>query len=137
MFVLSEFSFDSGRKKRGRLFTIACFVLLGSAVTAHADVGDSDTDEDEVVEEILVTGYHVKRTGIEGPARVVVFDQDSLETSGINTLGEFAQFLPYNAQSFSDAGRIISTTAETSNFNLRGIGNDSTLTLNDRAWHGI
>ncbi len=137
MSVLSIISVDSGRKKRGRLFTIVCVFFLGSAVTAHADVGDSDTDEDKVVEEIVVTGYHVKRTGTEGPAPVVVFDQDSLETSGINTLGEFAQFLPYNAQSFSDAGRIISTTAGTSNFNLRGIGNDSTLTLNDRAWQGI
>jgi hypothetical protein len=78
MSVLSVISVDSGRKERGRLVSIVCFVLLGSAVTAHAEVGDAD--EDAVVEEIVVTGYHVKRTGTEGPAPVVVFDQDSLET---------------------------------------------------------
>ena len=77
---MSVISVDSGRKKKGRLVTIVCFVLLGSTVTAHAQVADSYTGEDAVVEEIVVTGYHVKRTGTEGPASVVVFDRDSLET---------------------------------------------------------
>lgn len=107
-----------------RLVALCCLCIVicpRPAIPQEEDPGP--------VEEVTVTGYHVKRQGIDGPAPVVVFDREALEASGFNTLAEFAQFLPYNAQTFSDAGRIISTTAGTANFNLRGIGNDSTLTL--------
>lgn len=53
----------------------------------------SAADEPAVLEPIRVTGYHLKRTDVEGPAPVVVFSREDLEQAGINTLEEFARLV--------------------------------------------
>ncbi|MBT8059250.1 MAG: TonB-dependent receptor plug domain-containing protein, partial [Gammaproteobacteria bacterium] len=84
------------------------------------------TDEErKVLQPIQVTGYHIKRIDLEGPAPVVVFDREDLEGAGINTLEEFARYLPINKPEpplrFNTVGAAV--------FDLRGIGVDTTLTL--------
>jgi len=84
-----------------------------------------EEEEPRVLQPITVTGYHIKRINIEGPAPVLVFKRVDLEQAGINTLEEFARHLPLNFPEptlrFSKAGAAA--------FDLRGIGIDTTLTL--------
>lgn len=82
-------------------------------------------EEPKVLQLIEVTGYRIKRMDIEGPAPVLVFDRVDLEQAGINTLQEFANYLPIN---FPEDVGIISDIGA-AGFDLRGIGVDNTLTL--------
>ena len=89
---------------------------------------EQQVDEDEstlVLERLTVTGYHIKRIDMEGPAPVVVFDREYLEQSGFQTLEDFAQFLPFNQPKEVSVSGAIGVTG----FDLRGIGVDTTLTL--------
>jgi iron complex outermembrane receptor protein len=104
-------------------------VLLISTICVFAQINpDQQEDEDEsvkVLEPITVTGYHIKRIDIEGPAPLVVFDREDFEQAGINTLEEFARYLPINLpEELRDDGAIGAT-----GFDLRGIGIDTTLVL--------
>lgn len=82
-------------------------------------------EDPKVLEPVEVTGYHLKRMDIEGPSPVIVFNREDLEQAGINTLEEFARYLPINSPEpvlrFDTVGAAV--------FDLRGIGIDTTLTL--------
>ncbi|MCZ6854037.1 MAG: hypothetical protein O7G86_08960, partial [Gammaproteobacteria bacterium] len=84
--------------------------------------GPLEASQSEIVEEIVVTGSHIKRTDLEGPMPVVVFNSDDLYNSGVNTLGEFARYLPFNALTDNDAEALSGSKRGTAQFNLRGIG---------------
>jgi outer membrane receptor protein involved in Fe transport len=81
-------------------------------------------EEAGVIENITVTGYHIKRIGIEGPAPVVVFSHEDFEQAGINTVEEFTRLLTINT-SYPIGVAPIGAAA----FDLRGIGVDATLVL--------
>lgn len=87
-------------------------------------------DDVKVLEPIAVVGSRIKRIDIEGPAPVMVFDRQDLEQAGINTLEEFARNLPINWGPLGDAeGILAGRDVGYADFDLRGIGTDSTLTL--------
>ncbi len=104
-------------------------ILLVLAFGAFAQT-DSPTNRGEegevlVLEPMEVTGYHLKRIDIEGPAPVVVFDRQDLEQAGIATLEEFARYLPINFASLDGHGGVNRPTS----FDIRGVGVGATLTL--------
>ncbi len=114
--------------------SISGMVLLVLAFGAFAQTNSTDEQsQDEaakVLQPITVTGYHIKRMELEGPAPVIVFDRMELERAGINTLEEFARNLPLNWGPFGDSwGMVRDRPVGQVNFDLRGIGADSTLTL--------
>lgn len=102
----------------------AGFVL---AVPSHAQDEQSaePAQEDEVLEEVIVVGSRVRRSNLDSPSPVIVFDASELKAAGITTLGEFSRYLPQNA-AIASPGFLRDGTA---GFNLRGIGLDATLTL--------
>ena len=102
---------------------------LLSTIAAAAAPEDEPVHEPGPPELIIVTGYHIKRIDAEGPAPVVIFDGAMLERSGVNTLAEFARYLPFNAQTLADASTQFVGAPGTAQFNLRAIGLDATLTL--------
>ena len=89
------------------------------------DMAVLEEEEPRVLQRISVTGYHIKRIDQEGPAPVVVYSRADLEQAGINTLEEFARYLPLN---WSKPVLRFDTVGAAA-FDLRGIGVDSTLTL--------
>jgi iron complex outermembrane receptor protein len=110
-----------------RVLTGAGFYMLSICALAQVNP-DSDPAEDaqaKVLAPITVTGYHIKRIDTEGPAPLLVFEREDFERAGINTLEEFARYLPINLpEEIRQYGAIGAT-----GFDLRGIGIDTTLTL--------
>lgn len=104
-------------------------LFLQLSLCASAQVSpDQDPMEDEepgTLEHVTVTGYHIKRIDTEGSAPVMVFDRVDIEQAGINTLEEFARYLPINQPEALRFDGAIGATG----FDLRGIGTDTTLTL--------
>jgi len=100
-------------------------IFFALCASAHSVIAASEAIEEAVViENITVTGYHIKRSGIEGPVPVVVFGHEDLEQAGINTVEEFTRYLTINT-SYPVGTAPIGAAA----FDLRGIGVDTTLVL--------
>jgi len=103
------------------------FLIFSICAFAQANPNQDPTEDEEtkVLQPITVTGYHIKRIDLEGPAPVLVFDREDLEQAGMNTLEEFARYLPINLpEPIRQYGAIGAT-----GFDLRGIGIDTTLVL--------
>jgi len=114
-----------------RFLTAAALLVISTGAWAQAasgqqaSAGDENEEDPRVLEPISVTGYHIKRIDLEGPAPVLVFDREDLEQAGVNTLGEFARYLPIN----QPEPTLRFNTVGAAGFDLRGIGIDNTLTL--------
>lgn len=109
-----------------RFLTGVASLILCSGALAQGDDGAQPGEEDPaVLQPIAVTGYHIKRIDTQGPAPVVVFSRSDLEQAGINTLEEFARYLPLNWT----GPTLRFATVGAASFDLRGIGVDATLTL--------
>ena len=109
---------------------IAVSICLVFAVPAMAQEENTANEPDEVIEEIITTGSRIKRADYDGPQPVVVFDREFLQSTGFKEVGDFSRYLPQSHQTFSEGAAQFSTgVPEASQFNLRGLGPDSTLTL--------
>lgn len=82
------------------------------------------------VEEVLVTGSYVKRDTLRDGSSVVVLTADDLSAFGFSGIAEVVNYLPFNTGSEFNADVFTQNlSAGTSNFNLRGLGLNSTLVL--------
>jgi len=110
-----------------------CLLLLWPASSrGQSSAGDEeerDSTVEKVTDEVIVTGSRVRRSNLDSPSPVVVFDAADLVDNGITTMGEFARYLPQNADNFSDSSSGNTNLKGAAAFNLRGIGLDGTLTL--------
>lgn len=104
-------------------------VLLLSGPAPGQDAAGIEADDEEVIEEIRVTGSRIKRSNFDSPAPLMVFNSRQMVDAGITTLGEFSRYLPQNAESKSDSQQNGSSLFGSAAFNLRGVGLDATLTL--------
>jgi len=105
-----------------------CVALGASTAFAAPDEESAAAPSHEAprtLDPIQVTGYHLKRRDVEGPAPVLVVSGEELLRAGVTTLEEFARRLPLNWSEptlrFDRVGA--------AGFDLRGIGIDATLTL--------
>jgi iron complex outermembrane recepter protein len=100
-----------------------------------SSVGSTQRHDDKDLEQITVTGTHIRGTK-DSPSPVQVFTQADIDATGTFTVQQFLQTLPQNFGGASEdtiesiAGR--SRTANTVNGsapNLRGLGAEATLVL--------
>ena len=100
---------------------------------------DTEEGEDSMeLEEIVVTGSHIRGAGPVGSSSLVL-DREAIERTGFGTTQQVIQSLPQNfgggpneATLLSLAGRAdTNRIGQGSSVNLRGLGADSTLTLLD------
>ena len=105
------------------------FALMMAFPAWGQDQDKNDDEYESVMEEVHITGSRIKRSNLDSPSPVMIFDAQQLLDTGITTLGEFARYLPQNAESLSDSQSGGTSFQGGSSFNLRGIGLDATLTL--------
>ncbi len=105
--------------------------ILTEAVGAQSNGEPPEpvAEPESVLEEVIVTGSRVRRSNLDAPSPVLIIEATSLVDAGITTLGEFARFLPQNADTLSDSSMGNHPFRGSAGFNLRGIGLDGTLTL--------
>ncbi len=100
------------------------FAVTGIPLAVAQDGADDD------VEEIVVTGSYIKRSQSDMPSPIQILDSEELRDIGASSLPELVNSLTINTgaqiyQNHLDQGR----NAGTTNINLRGLGEASTLVL--------
>ena len=118
-------------KAHSAVLCLLLIVLVLPGPVSGQDLTEPGTEgeEETLIEEVIVTGSRVKRSNLDSPSPVMIFDADELLNNGITTLEEFARYLPQNADTLSDSQNFQGIFRGSSSFNLRGIGLDATLTL--------
>lgn len=110
-----------------RLLVLPALLALFSPLTLMAQ----DEDADALMEEIIVTGSHIRRTGLTTPTPLQVVTTEDIDLGAEVNIGEFLNQLPSmgappisrtNSNFFSDASGIVT-------IDLRGLGSSRTLTL--------
>ena len=82
------------------------------------------------IEEIRVTGSYLKREDLSGGSPLSVISADDLRAYGLTNVADVIDYLPFNTGSEFNADVFTQNlSAGTSNFNLRGLGLNSTLVL--------
>ena len=109
---------------RDRRNAVAAGVMLASmALQATAQ------QEDEI-EEVVVTGSFIRGTPLDAPSPVQVVDRESIEAQGAAIIWDVIKNLEVNSGSFTNSGSGERSQVEgTAQVNLRNLGENSTLTL--------
>ena len=108
--------------------SVAIATALGVVSASGAFMDVAYAADDEMLEEVVVTGSRIKRANIDSASPVTVFDQDEIKARGFTDVGYMLQRMP------SMAGSPIGTTTNNGGngavvVNLRGLGSNRTLTL--------
>ncbi|MBM0104956.1 TonB-dependent receptor [Steroidobacter sp. S1-65] len=99
--------------------------------------GQSLVPED-VSEEIVVTGSHIRGAAAEGPSPMIIFRKQDIEATGVATMQQFFEKLPQNFGGGANGANVanLGVDRDTGNnfgqgstINLRGLGTGTTLTL--------
>ncbi len=90
--------------------------------------------EDAIIEEVVVTGTHIKGAQISDALAVSVITAEDIEVLGIDSGDELMDLVPENGQNFfSEAenisGGVNSARGDIGAFNLRSLGTGNTLVL--------
>ena len=153
--LTASYSSDSGIKVRPvstsmNLAATGSRMFVAAGAVAGADNYDeriyddaqnnslSGTDEkvDEIFEEIIVTGTHIRGVDNVGAASIT-FTREQLAKTGFSTVEELFQSLPQNLDEISADGALADGTSQVAGANiqgatsisLRGLGPGSTLVL--------
>ena len=102
-------------------------MLAGAALPAFAQ---QQADDDDEIEEVLVTGSYIRGTPLDAPSPVQVVDRESIEAQGAAIIWDVIKNLEVNSGSITNPGSWDNSQVEgTANVNLRNLGENSTLTL--------
>ena len=105
-------------------------VVAGIGFCLTSLVTSSSAQEQKEVEEVVVTGSYVKRELERSGSPLVVVTADDLTQYGLNGIEDVINVLPFNSGSeFNSDVFTQNLSSGTSNFNLRGLGLNSTLVL--------
>jgi len=86
--------------------------------------------EDEVIEEVLVTGSFLKRTAQDSPSPLSVITSADIDDLGAADIAEVVQSLPWQSGSQTRASTFQGEGADgRSSINLRNLGHGATLPL--------
>ncbi|MFT5789672.1 MAG: iron complex outermembrane receptor protein, partial [Shewanella sp.] len=115
--------------KRSQYWRSACAIAVTLAITPQAYA--AETDDEQKVERIEVTGSRIKRTDIEGPSPIQSISKDDIANMGFDNLQQLLERMPSNgAGAFSTRGNSQDSTANGgASISLRGLGPDATLVL--------
>ncbi len=111
-----------------RPVSVAVATALGVASTAGMLTERVYAEDENIVEEIIVTGSRIRRADIDSPSPVTVITRQEIENKGITDVGYLLQRMP------SMSGSPIGTTTNNGGngsvqVDLRGLGPIRTLTL--------
>lgn len=113
---------------------VSAALLMASADAGTQELPATDeepsTDPKAQLDEVVVTGSHIKRIDIEGPLPISVITREELLARGEPSVSDAIRDLPYNSFG-SEADLPNSTTPTQSLPALRGLGSKYTLTLLD------
>ena len=113
--------------------TLMLMVFAVTSSTTFAQAPDADED-DEVLEEITVTGTQIKGARISDALAVSVMEAVDIEAMGITSGDELVDYLPELGQNFwneadsLDAG-VNAARGDVGAFNMRNMGTGNTLVL--------
>ena len=114
------------RRRAALLATGAISLLVGNAPASFAQ----DNTDDETLEEIVVTGSHIKRDTFNYSSPVTVIDEVEISGTGTTNLGDLLQTLPQSISTVSNANSAFFTTFSGLNLSdLRFLGTARTLVL--------
>jgi len=100
---------------------------LSTAVAVALGTAPPTLAQDDEVEEIVVTGSHIRRTEYDGRAPIQIVDQEAIELIGAAQPVDVIKELTVN--SGSQFYNETNSRAGSSQFNIRNLGLGSTLTL--------
>lgn len=117
-------SLKSGLKRAASMSVMLFLLPTGLSQSALA-AGNAEEDN-EALEEILVTGSYIKRSGYDERSPIIVFDREKMSQIGADNLIDVTNNLTFNSGSrfTNESGNL-----GTNQFNIRGLGPGSTLTL--------
>ncbi len=103
-------------------------------VSPLAAQDDEPAEENEVVEEIVVTGSQIRGADILGLLPVTVLDASDVDAMGVQSGDELLEMLPEQGQNFFNeeeniSGGVNSARGDVGAFNLRNLGTGNTLVL--------
>jgi iron complex outermembrane receptor protein len=123
----SKSAFATGRRVRAlaAASTVSlCAALAHPALAQTADAAAAD------VQEVVVTGSRVARTGFTAPTPVTTVGAAEIASRAPTTLGETLQALPsFRQSSGPNSSGVLSRAGGQVSADLRGLGNERTLTL--------
>jgi iron complex outermembrane receptor protein len=98
-----------------------------SLTTSAQGVSQEAKDKKDDLVEVIVTGSYIRRDSFDNATPITVVDREAIVNEGASTILDVARYLPVNTGSilYQEAGNLVGT----SQFNLRGLGLGSTLTL--------
>ena len=110
--------------------TLALALMLAGSPTALAYAADANQTASNV-KEVVITGSHLRQTGVNSPVPLTVVDATQLKQMAPTTLVEGVSQLPefYASQTPQSGGWF--TRAGDGDLNIRGLGVNRTLTLLD------
>ncbi len=103
---------------------------LTLAVLAGLSMPVAAQDDEDAIEEVVVTGSFIRGTPLDAPSPVQLIDRNSIEAQGAAVVWDVIKNLEVNSGSFTNQGSDErSQTEGTAVVNLRNLGENSTLTL--------
>ena len=115
-----------------RLLSLACAAAAGT--TLPGPVYAQDMQQEELVEEIVVTGSRLSRTGFDTPTPVTVIGEEEINAEAAPSIDAFVATLPSvqgSGNSSTSSGSLSAGGAGVADMNLRALGSQRTLVLLD------
>ena len=122
---------DVGNKRRWKASPLALCIAFALGTAVQAQPQGSDDQQSAELDRITVTGSRLKRSEIEGPSPVVVFERQDFENMGYRTVQDVLDSLTQNTGGSISQQFVFGFTPAASGVNLRGFGTGRTLILVD------
>jgi iron complex outermembrane receptor protein len=127
-------SFSSNGARSAVLSGIIALSVLGPVGSAWAQAQDTKpaASADQPLDEIVVTGSRIERSGFNAPTPTTVLDNAQIERAAAPNIGQLVNELPeFQATNTPASTTVSSQYAGQNNLNLRGLGAVETLVLVD------
>ncbi|MBA16669.1 MAG: hypothetical protein CMN73_09990 [Sphingomonas sp.] len=115
--------------KKILLSTVAMIGLFSSAQAFAQQAEEPQVQDEEQSETIVVTGSRVERQGFENPTPTTVVDEEQIERSGLNDIGDVLQQQPQISVGLGSTNDTFQRDIGSTFINLRGLGTNRTLVL--------
>src|SRR2546425_3908519 len=113
---------------RLRRFILVCSLAISGAALGETPPDASSTPQ-QFEEEVVVTGSRVPRKDLTSPAPVVIYSREEIAASGVATLGDFLQLIPWSGGGVNS--KFNTGSDGTTQVSLRNLGPRHTLVLVD------
>lgn len=129
----------SNQAKQAALWALLATFSLSSLNLRAAEDEEDEEDEDEDIEQMIVTGSHIRRSNFDLPSPRDVVDSVDLQLAGTSDLGEVVFNQTFQIGVNANSAPIEFNSADDQEFqqgsetwaNLRGLGTRATLTMMD------